>query len=126
MASLEDGALKSPRKRSHLNLHNSFADEVQRLFIYPRKGSYVELHFYDLPHQWGMFVIIDAVVEVVVFTSKGSETKRFLVGQNQNRRVIEIYPYELHGVECMSSSAMMLEIKEGPYSLETAIVMASF
>ena len=75
-----------------------------------------------------MFVIIDAVVEVVFFTSKGSETKRFLVGQNQNCRVIEIYPYpyEIHGVECMSSSAMMLEIKEGPYSLETAIVMASF
>ena len=52
--------------------------------------------------------------------------KTFLIGQNQNCCVIEIYPYEIHGVECMSSNAMMLEIKEGPYSLENAIVMASF
>ena len=96
MASFDGSALKSLMKQSHSFLHSSFGDKVQRLFLYPRKRSYVELYFYDLPHQFGMFVVIYAVVEVVSFTSKGSEIKRFLVGQNENCRVIEMHPHAIH------------------------------
>ncbi len=42
LSSLHEDAIESPRKRSHLNLHDSFNDKVQRLFISLVQGSYVE------------------------------------------------------------------------------------
>ena len=126
LASLTDRALNSSRKRAHLNLHGSFDEKVQRLFIHLQQGSYVEPHWHELPHQWEMFVVIDGIVEVVFFTSEGTEVKRLLVGESQNCRAIEIQPHEIHSVECISSSALMLEMKEGPYSPQTAKQMAAF
>lgn len=126
LASLTDRALNSPRKRAHLNLHGSFGDKVQRLFIHLQQGSYVEPHWHELPHQWEMFVVIDGIVEVVFYTSEGTKIKRLLVGESQNCRAIEIHPYEIHSVECVSLSALVLEIKEGPFNPQEAKVMAGF
>ena len=126
LASLTDRALNSSRKRAHLNLHGSFGDKVQRLFIHLQHGSYVEPHWHELPHQWEMFVVIDGIVEVVFYTSEGTEIKRLLVGESQNCRAIEIHPYEIHSVECVSLSALVFEIKEGPFNPQAAKVMAGF
>ena len=42
----------SARKSSHCNLHKFFDEKVQRLLISLTKGSYVESHFHNQPHQW--------------------------------------------------------------------------
>ena len=126
LASLKYSSVNSLIKRGHLNLHSSFDEKVQRLFIHLQQGSYVKPHFHELPHQWEMFVVIEGLIEVVFFSSKGVEVKKLLVGETQNCRAIEIQPYEIHSVECLSSSALILEIKEGPFSPETSKVLASF
>lgn len=126
LTSLECSALASPRKRAHLNLHNSFEEKIQRLFISLTKGSYVKPHYHELPHQWEMFVVIEGVVEVVFYSTGGQEQQRLLVGEGQSCKAIEIHPMEIHSVECISEKALMLEIKEGPFNPDFAKVMVDF
>ena len=123
LTSLECSALASPRKRAHLNLHNSFEEKIQRLFISLTKGGYVKHHYHELPHQWEMFVVMEGVVEVVFYSTGGQEQLRLLVGEGQSCKAIEIHPMEIHSVECISEKALMLEIKEGPFNPDFAKVM---
>lgn len=126
LSDLEKNAINNPRKRAHLNLHSDFDEKVQRLFISLTQGSYVEPHYHELPHQWEMFVVIEGVVEVVFYTNEGEVIKRLLVGEGQNCKVVEIHPFDIHSVECISESALMLEVKEGPFQPESAKVSANF
>jgi cupin fold WbuC family metalloprotein len=112
---------KSTRKRSHLNLHNSFSDKVQRLLISFEKGSFVEPHYHELPHQWEMFIVLSGELLVCVYDL---ETKiiveEFVVSSGD---VLEFSPKDVHSVECISESATMLEVKEGPFIEEYAKVL---
>ncbi|EJD6662567.1 WbuC family cupin fold metalloprotein [Providencia sp. R1] len=126
LTSLECSAVTSPRKRAHLNLHNSFEEKVQRLFIALTKGSYVKPHYHELPHQWEMFVVMEGVVEVVIYSKDGQEKQRLLVGDGQSCKAIEIQPMDIHSVACISNNALMLEIKEGPFDPATGKVAVNF
>ena len=123
---LNEMALQSDRKRSHLNLHSSYDEKVQRLFISLSKGSYVKPHYHELPHQWEIFVVLEGVVEVTIYNTDGSEIERLLAGEGQGCKVVEIAPMDIHSVRCISDKALMLEVKEGPFSLDTAKVLVDF
>ncbi|WP_341992961.1 WbuC family cupin fold metalloprotein [Morganella morganii] len=123
LASLFVDAKISPRKRAHRNLHVSYDDKVQRLFIALTKGSYVEPHYHEFPHQWEMFIVISGLIRVCHYTSEGSIQSELLVGDGQSSKVIEFFPNEIHSVECISDTALMLEIKEGPFKPEYAKVL---
>ncbi|GIU18065.1 MULTISPECIES: WbuC family cupin fold metalloprotein [unclassified Shewanella] len=116
-------AKASPRRRAHLNLHKTFDDKVQRLFIALSKGSYVEPHYHELPHQWEMFVVINGVIRVTVYNSDGSKLKELLVGDGEECRAIEFQPFDIHSVECISDDALMLEVKEGAFDPDFAKVL---
>ena len=47
-------AESSLRKRAHLNLHKTYEDKVQRLYIALVCGSYVEPHYHEKHNQWEM------------------------------------------------------------------------
>ncbi|MCU9564840.1 WbuC family cupin fold metalloprotein [Proteus mirabilis] len=115
LSSLIENAKNSQIKRAHLNLHTSYDEKVQRLFIALTKGSYVSPHYHALRHQWEMFVVISGILKVLHYNSKGIVCSEILVGDNQPTKVIEFSPYDIHSVECISDTALMLEIKEGPY-----------
>jgi len=112
---LFEQASNSPRKRAHLNLHSSFGDKVQRLYIALLKGSYVEPHFHALAHQWEMFIVQNGVLKVTLHNKDGSVIRSLLVGDEQDTQAIEFKPGDVHSVECISEHALMLEIKEGPF-----------
>ncbi|MCG6229919.1 WbuC family cupin fold metalloprotein [Vibrio furnissii] len=126
LADLECLAEASSRKRAHLNLHNSFEEKVQRLFISLTQGSYVQPHYHELPHQWEMFVVMEGVVEVVFYNSCGRELERLLVGEGQDCKAIEIQAMDIHSVECISNKALMIEIKEGPFDPDIGKVAVNF
>lgn len=126
LAGINRESLLSSRKRSHLNIHDCHTDKVQRLFIHLVRGSYVEPHFHTLSHQWELFVVISGTIEIVFYTPEGTITKRLYVGDNQSCRVVEVEPNEIHSVECVSHSALMLEVKEGPYDPKTSKRIAVF
>lgn len=119
-------AADSDRGRAHLNLHHSFNERVQRLFISLVKGSYVEPHYHELPHQWEMFVVLEGVIEVVYYSPEGDVIKRLLVGEEQGCKAVEFSPSDIHSVRCISDTALMLEVKEGPFDPEKAKVLVQF
>lgn len=116
-------ARNSPRKRAHLNLHNSFDDKVQRLYIALLKGSKVEPHYHVLAHQWEMFIVQNGVLKVTLHNKDASVKSSILVGDAQNVQAVEFKPGDIHSVECISDKALMLEIKEGPFIEKHAKVL---
>lgn len=105
----------SERKRSHHLLHHDHQDKVQRLLIALVKGSYVEPHFHELPHQWEMFSVTEGCIKVCIYDESGKVVNEFFAGPAEKIGVVEFAPNEIHSVECISDHALMLEIKEGPF-----------
>lgn len=117
---LFEQAAFSPRKRAHLNLHSSFDEKVQRLYIAMLQGSYVEPHYHELPHQWEMFLVLQGKIILKLYNADGTVKESMLVGEGQKVQAIELQPNDIHSVECISDRALMLEIKEGPFNSEFA------
>ncbi|MBS4432308.1 cupin fold metalloprotein, WbuC family [Pectobacterium punjabense] len=120
LSPLFESAKESLIKRSHLNLHANYDEKVQRLFIALTKGSYVRPHYHALPHQWEMFIVIEGCVEICIYDNEGGVIKKFNVGENTNSAVVELNPYDIHSLECISDKALILEVKEGPFLIEYA------
>ncbi|ELY3469134.1 WbuC family cupin fold metalloprotein [Cronobacter universalis] len=112
---LFEQAKSSERLRSHLLLHHSHQDKVQRLLIAMVRGSYVEPHYHELPQQWEMFTILQGQIQVTLFNSKGEILTRFLAGEGTGVSIVELSPGDIHSVECVSEKAIMMEVKEGPF-----------
>jgi len=113
-------ARASERKRAHHLMHNSHQDKVQRLIIAMVKGSYVDPHYHELPHQWEMFVVMQGSVEVKLYNPDGSVRQIFTAGPQHGVSVIEFAPGDIHSVECLSECACMMEVKEGPFDVSYA------
>ncbi|CAM2952861.1 WbuC family cupin fold metalloprotein [Vibrio mytili] len=122
LISLYELAASSPRQRAHLNLHASYDEKVQRLFIALQKGSFVEPHYHELPNQWEMFIVIHGVIRVCQYQANGHLASEVFVGDSQSSKVVEFQPGDIHSVECISETALMLEVKEGPFNPEYAKV----
>lgn len=110
---LYDQAGQSERLRSHLMMHGSHQEKVQRLLIALVKGSYVEPHYHELPHQWEMFIVMEGQLKVCLYGRNGEVIKQFIAGDNTGISIVEFSPGDIHSVECLSPRALMVEVKEG-------------
>lgn len=108
-------AEESARLRSHLLMHNSHQDKVQRLLIALVKGSFVEPHYHELSHQWEMFVVMQGEIQVCLHSDSGEVIKEFTAGDSSGVKIVEFSPGDIHSVKCLSSRALMMEVKEGPF-----------
>ncbi|WP_312604555.1 WbuC family cupin fold metalloprotein [Kosakonia cowanii] len=115
LEALYQQAEQSERLRSHLLLHHSHQEKVQRLLIALTKGSYVEPHYHELPHQWEMFIVMEGQLQVCLHGKDGEIVKQFIVGENTGISVVEFSPGDIHSVKCVSPRALMMEVKEGPF-----------
>ncbi len=113
-------ASASERKRSHLLLHDSHQDKVQRLIIAMVKGSYVEPHYHELDTQWEMFTVLQGVIKVTVYSPKGEVLHSYKAGPEEEVAIIEFAPGDIHSVECLSANSVMIEVKEGPFNPDFA------
>lgn len=120
LQNLFEEAVRSERLRSHLLLHHSHQDRVQRLIIAMVEGSYVEPHYHELPHQWEMFSVLQGVIKVTLHAFDGEIIRSFKAGPDKEVSIIEFAPGDIHSIECMSPTALLLEIKEGPFDPEYA------
>lgn len=111
-----ENALKSERKRSHLLLHHTHEDKVQRLLIGLVKGSYVEPHYHELLNQWELFTVLSGDLKITLYNAQGDIKKEFHAGPEHTTSIVEFSPGDIHSVECISDRALMLEVKEGPFN----------
>ena len=109
---LEENARQSPRLRAHFNLHQSYDEPVQKTLICILKGSYIPPHFHRHAHQKELFLVLVGQVKVLFFDKDGTVKEIMVLGQGE---MIEILSYSIHTVVCLSSSAKILEVKQGPF-----------
>ncbi|MCE0812482.1 WbuC family cupin fold metalloprotein [Buttiauxella sp. S04-F03] len=115
-------ASKSERLRTHFLLHDSHQDHVQRLIIAMVQGSYVEPHYHELSNQWELFSVLDGVIKVTLYSTDGGVIQSFNAGPGEDISLIQFAAGDIHGIECLSKTALLLEVKEGPFNPEFAKV----
>lgn len=115
---LDESANNSIRKRSHLSLHESFSDVVQRVIISVEPDSYVQPHRHpDKP--WELMILLSGAIDVLSFSDDGVLKSRVELRENRTR-IIEYNATAFHSAVIIQPKTRVLEIKEGPYDPETA------
>ncbi|SDE16477.1 cupin fold metalloprotein, WbuC family [Bradyrhizobium brasilense] len=80
---LLEAATSATRLRTHMLLHESHADRVQRLIISLQRGTYVQPHRH--PEQWELIVPLQGTLAVYVFSDAGVITERFEIAPSNTR-----------------------------------------
>ncbi|WP_336219194.1 WbuC family cupin fold metalloprotein [Citrobacter amalonaticus] len=108
-------AINSPRLRVHSVLHESHHDIVQRVIIALAEGTYIPPHCHELPNQWEQFQIIRGDVDLLIFDDAGYIVDIIALGERQDNFLALIPPLTYHTLICRSASAVIMEVKEGPF-----------
>ena len=109
---LEKKASSAVRKRAHLNLHQSYDEPIQKTVIALTNGTYVPPHYHRHAHQKELFVVLSGIVKVIFFNKDGSISDILMLS---NGEIAEVLPFVIHTVVCVSATALILEVKSGPF-----------
>lgn len=109
-------ASESPRKRSHYNLHKELDEPVQRLCIALKKGTYVRPHHHPKRNKWELILSLRGAVGLIIFNAEGTILETLTLNQGETLNGIELEPNTWHTVFPLTEDAIILEVKEGPYT----------
>lgn len=109
-------AYESPRKRSHYNLHKDLNEPVQRLCIALKKGTYIRPHHHTLSNKWELMLSLRGTVSLIIFNKEGTVLEKFSLSQGETLNGIELDADTWHTVFPLTVDAVILEVKEGPYT----------
>ena len=115
-ATLKNEAAISPRKRANLNVHQSYDDIVQRLFIAMLPDSYVRPHQHIQRHKWEFFMVVEGALDLLFFDEHGAVTNRITLEAGGECTGLEIPPHTWHATVCFEPVVFM-EVKQGPYDV---------
>ena len=118
-------AVKSPRLRQHLNLHESYSEACQRLLNAIEPDSYIRPHSHS--HEQGAETIfaLRGLMALICFDSLGNvlSVKQFGAGNKEIARNmvlgVEVLPGIWHTVVALEHGSVLLEIKGGPFNSES-------
>lgn len=113
---LLENAAKSERRRANLNVHNSYEDVVQRLFIAMMPDSYVRPHRHCQKHKWEFFMVLEGELDLIFFDDKGTVSERLTLSSNGDCSGVEIPPNVWHATVC-HAPVVFMEVKQGPYEV---------
>jgi cupin fold WbuC family metalloprotein len=106
-------AANSPRKRMNLNLHDQSSDPIGRFLNAGIAGTYVRPHRHRID-RWELIGVVQGQCELLIFASDGVVKDRIALS-SQDVILAEIPGGEWHSVVFHAPSAVVLEIKAGPY-----------
>ena len=109
-------AHQSPRKRSHYNLHKDLDEPVQRLCIALLKGTYVRPHHHPQNNKWELMLALKGQVCLLIFNTDGAIVEKHTLCSGESLSGIELEPNTWHTVIPLTENAIILEVKEGPYT----------
>ena len=108
---LLEAARESPRRRSHLLLHEGHGDQVQRLLIAAQPETYVRPHVHS--EQWEMLVLLRGRIDVLLFAETGVLTHRHVL--TVSSPLAQIPMATRHSCVIAAADTLILEVKPGPY-----------
>ncbi len=114
-ATLSQAAAASPRRRAFHNLHQDYAEPVQRVLIALLPDSYVAPHRHSQPSQWELFVVLSGRVDFIQFNEDGQVVSRHQLVAGSSLSGLQLAPGCWHSVTAPAGPAFFLEVKQGPY-----------
>jgi cupin fold WbuC family metalloprotein len=109
-------AALAPRRRMNLNLHAELSDPIGRFVNGGLAGTYIRPHRHRIG-RWELVNLMDGMVDVVIFTSRGEVRERLPLAQG-GASLIEIPGGDWHSFIFHAPAAVVLEVKPGPYEPE--------
>jgi len=113
--SLSRAATENERLRFHANIHESYADPCQRLFIAMHPRSYVIPHRHTTPAKSETFVVLRGSLGLVFFDDQGGVRNSVRLGPNCEAQVCDIPTGVWHTAISFEDGSVFLEFKPGPY-----------
>ena len=106
----------SARRRAHFNVHKTYQDVVQRLFIAMMPDSYVRPHRHVQSHKWEFFMVLEGQLDILFFDNEkeGQLVERITLKAGGETSGVEIPPNVWHATVC-NSPVVFMEVKQGPY-----------
>lgn len=111
---LTSSAQQSSRLRINMNIHESPAEDVQRLFLAFEPGTYIRPHRHPQAHKWELIILIEGELELLLFDDTGDIVQRMTLS-DETTRAVEIPPDTWHSYVSRRSGTLVLEIKQGAY-----------
>lgn len=105
-------AKASPRLRMNYNLHESLEAPVQRMLNALEPGTHLPIHRHR--HTAETYTLLRGKMKVIFYDDMGAVLEEFLMDPLQGVYGVNIPIGTWHGVEVLES-AVILEVKEGPY-----------
>lgn len=107
-------ARTTPRLRTNHNFHENDAANPHRFLNAMLRGTYCTPHRHSEPPKSESFLVLRGVVVVFLFDEEGSVTSRHVLGVD-GVLGIDIPAGVWHSVAVLSASAVVFEVKPGPY-----------
>ncbi|EKN4183860.1 WbuC family cupin fold metalloprotein [Yersinia ruckeri] len=120
---LIEKAYCSARLRTHCNLHHSYLEPVQRVVIALLHGTYIPPHYHSNDNQWEFFQVLKGIVDLFIFDDEGNVSDIIPLGDNSSNYFVEIKPRTCHTLVCRSDSAILVEVKQGPFDINNAKIV---
>lgn len=109
-------AAKSPRERAIVRYH-AHTDLLQRMLNALRQDTYVPVHRHVDPDKVEVFLALEGRCAVCRFDDAGTLLEAVVISGEGPMRGVEIPAGTWHTVVCLSETALLYEIIEGPYTV---------
>lgn len=106
-------ARHSERLRMNYNLHDSLDAKAQRLFNALEPGTIVPIHRHR--HTAETYILLRGHIDILFYDSMGAVSHRFELNPKIGNYGVHIPANQWHTIEVVES-AVIFEIKDGPYS----------
>ncbi len=119
-------ARSAARLRQHRNLHSNYDEPCQRLFNAIEPSSYIRPHKHDSASLGETFVVVRGLLALFVFDDLGSITAVHCFGAERYSALpgvvagATVHADTWHTVVALTSGAVLLEVKAGPFVPTTA------
>lgn len=107
-------AKKSPRLRMNYNLHESFGDQVQRMFNALEPGT--ELPIARHPNSSETLIMLRGKIRVLIYDDNKNVIEDVVIAPNSDNIGYHIPKGTWHTVESLESGTVCFETREGPYT----------
>lgn len=107
-------AKASPRLRMNYNLHESFEDQVQRMFNALEPGT--EIPIARHPYSNETLIMLRGKLRVLIYDDNKSIIEDVVIAPNTDNIGYHIPKGTWHKVESLESGTVCFETREGPYA----------
>lgn len=107
-------AKTSQRLRMNYNLHESFEDQVQRMFNALEPGT--EIPIARHPHSSETLIMLRGKLRVLIYDDHNNIIEDVVIAPNTDNIGYHIPKGTWHKVESLESGTVCFETREGPYA----------